>query len=66
MNLSTRMRVNYDVKHRYAVRLRFRDKLLTSITKLVLEVKTNICFTIKENLLLYCGKFSAFVVVVII
>ena len=65
MDLSTRMRVIYNVKHHYAIRLKFGDKLLTSLTKLVLQAKARICSTIKENLFLYCRKFSAFVVVVI-
>ena len=60
------MRVIYNVKRRYAIRLKFEDKFLTFLTKLVLEPKASICSTIKENLLLYCRKFSAFVVVVII
>ena len=59
------MRVIYDVKHRYAILLKFGDKFLTSLTKLVPEAKPSICSTIKENLLLYC-TFSAFVVVIII
>ena len=65
MDLSIRMRVIYDVKYSYAILLKFGDKFLTSLTKLVLEAKASICSTIKENLLLYC-KFSAFVVVIII
>ena len=66
MDLSIRMRVMYNVKDCYAIRLKFGDKLLTSLIKLLLEAKVTICSTIKENLLLYCRKFSAFVVVVII
>ena len=60
------MRVMYNVKRCYTIRLKFGDKFLTSLTKLVLEAKASIYSTIKENLLLYCRKFSAFVVVVII
>ena len=44
------MRIICNVKHRYAIRLKLGDKFLTSLTS-------------KENLLLYCCKFSAFVVV---
>ena len=66
MDLSIRMRVMRIVKHRYAIRLKFGGKFLTSLTKLLLEAKAGICSTIKENLLLYCRKFSAFVIVVII
>ena len=59
------MRIIYNVRHCVAVRLKFGDKFLTSLSKLVLQVKASICSTIKEDLLLYCRKFSAFVVVVI-
>ena len=60
------MRVIYNVKHRYAIRLEFGDKFLTPLTKLVLEAKAIICSTVKENLHLYSRKFSAFVSVVVI
>ena len=60
------MRVIYIVKHRYIIRLKFEDKFLTSLTKLALEAKASLCSTNKENLLLYCRKFSVFVVVVTI
>ena len=66
MDLTIRMRVFYNVKHRYEICLKFGDKFLTSVTKIVLEAKVSIYFTIKESLLLYCRKFSAFVVIVII
>ena len=66
MDLPIRIKIIYDVKHRYAIRLRFGNKFLTSLTNLVLEAKASICSTIKENLLLYCRKFSAFADVVII
>ena len=66
MDLSVIIRIVYNVKYRYAIRLKFGDKFLTSLTNLVLQAKASICSTIKENLLLYCRKFSAFVVVVII
>ena len=60
------MRVRYNVKHCYAIRLKFGDELLTSLTKLVLKAKAIICSTIKENLLLFCRKVSVFVAVVMI
>ena len=64
MNLSIPMRVVYKVKYRYAICLKFGIKFLTSQTKLVLEAKSRICSTIRENLLLYCRKFLAFVIFV--
>ena len=60
------MRIIYNARHRYALRLKCGDKFLTFLTKLVLQGKAGIGSTIKENLLLYCRKFSAFVVIVII
>ena len=59
------MRITHNVKYCHTIQLKFGDKLLISLTKIVLEAKASICSTIKENLLLYCHKFSAFVVVVI-
>ena len=66
MDLSIRMRVMYNAKHRYGIRLKFGDKFLTSLTKSVLKAKASTYFTIEENLLLYYRKFPTFVVVVII
>ena len=65
MDRSIRMRIIYDVKHHYVIRLKVRDKFLTSLTKLSHEAKASICFTIKENLLLYCRKIPVYVVFVI-
>ena len=65
IDFSIRMRVMYNLKHRYPIRSKVGDKFLTSLFKLVLEAKGSIYSTIQENLLLYCRKFSAFVVVVI-
>ena len=66
MDLSIRMRVMYNVKHRYASRLKCRDKFLSSLTESVLVTTASICSTTKENLLLFCRKFSVFAVAVII
>ena len=54
------------LQRRYAIRFKFGDKFSTFLTKLVLKRKGSISSTIKENLLLYCRIFSAFVVVIII
>ena len=45
--------------------LKFWDTFFTSLTMLGYEAKASICSAIKENLILYSHKFSAFVVVVI-
>ena len=43
------MRIIYNVRHRYAICLKFGGKLLTFLTKLVLEGKVSICSTIKAS-----------------
>ena len=65
MDMTIRVRIIYKVKHRYAIRLKFRDKFLSSLTKLVLEARLCSCSTLKEKLLLYCRTFLAIVIVVI-
>ena len=65
MDLSLRMKIIYNIKHRYEIHLKFGDKFLTSLTK-KLEAKASIYSTIKEDLVLCCCKYSAFFVVVII
>ena len=62
--MSIRKRIIYNVK--YVIRLKFRETILTFLTKLVLERKASIFTTIKDNLILYCLKFLVFVVMVII
>ena len=47
IDLSIRMKILYSVKNRYAFRLKFGDKLLTSVPRLVLPVKISICSIIK-------------------
>ena len=54
MDLLIWMRIIYNVKHCNAIQLKFGEKFVTSLTKLVLEAKVSICSKIKENLFLYC------------
>ena len=49
------MKIIYNVRHRYAIRLKFADESLTFLTTSVFG-----------NILLYRRKFSAFIVVDII
>ena len=67
MDLPIRMRIICNVfKLRYLIRWKFGDKFLTSLTKLVVEVKAIICSKIKGNLLLDCRRFLAFFVGVMV
>ena len=66
MDLPIPMRIIYNAKYRYAIRLKFGGKFLISLTKLVLQAKASISSTITENIFSYCRMFSASVVVVIL
>ena len=53
MDIPVQMTIIDNLKYRHAIRLKFRDKFLISLTKLKLEAKasTGQCFTIRESLL---------------
>ena len=59
------MRMFNNLKYRDAIYFKLWDRFFTSLIVLGPESKGSISFTIKGNLLLYCRKFSAFVVAVI-
>ena len=59
------MRIFNDINHRHAICLKLGDRFFTSLTMLGLEGKASICSEIKENLILYCRRFLAFVVALI-
>ena len=65
MDLTIQARIFNNLNHRHATCLKLGDGFFTSLTMLVLEAKSSICSTIKENLILYCRKFLAFVVAAI-
>ena len=51
IDIRSQMKVIYNIKHRYVIRLKFADQFLTSLTKLVPEATAIVCSTIRENLL---------------
>ena len=64
MDLPIQIRIIYNVKHLHVIRLKFGDRCLTFLSKLVLEGKASISSTVQENLVLYCRRFLAFAVAV--
>ena len=63
MGLAIRARTFNYVKHHHAICLKL---VFISLTNKILEPKASICFIFTENLLLFCFKFSAFVIAIII
>ena len=60
------MRMFNNVKQPKVIYLKFGEKFLACLTMLGLKSIGSTSSTTKEKLLLYCRKFSAFVVAVII
>ena len=66
MDLTIRITIFNNVTHRDAICFKLGDRIFTSVTMVGLQTKASICSRIKENLFLYCRKFSVFVSAVII
>ena len=58
MDLAIQMKILNNIKYRHAICLKLGKRFFISLTMLG-------CEAIKENLILYCRKFSALAVVVI-
>ena len=65
MGLTIQMKIFNNVKHRHTICLKLGDIFFTFLAMLGCEAKASTGLAINENLILYCRKFSAFVVAVI-
>ena len=65
MDLPSRMRIVYNLKHRYVVCLKFVNKLSTYLAKEMFQVKVSIRSTIKKTILILSQVFGKSVVVTI-
>ena len=65
MDLPSRMRIVYNLKHRYVVSLKFVNKLSTYLAKEMFQVKVSIRSTIKKTILILSQVFGKSVVVTI-
>lgn len=60
------MRITYNLDHRHAICLKFRDTFLTSLKKLLLKTEAIICSTIEANTTSILSQaFDIFVIVII-
>ena len=62
MDLTIQMEIFKNIKPHHAICLKFGSRFFTSLNMLWCEAKASICSAIKENLILYYCKLSAFVV----
>ena len=62
MDLPIRKRIISNVKHRFAIRLKFGGKFLASLIKLVLEAKASVCSTTKKYYFYLVVSFRHFVI----
>ena len=65
MDLTIQTWIFNNAKYHLVIFFKFRGRYFTSLAMLGLEAKASVFSTVKENLILFFGKFSVFVLVVI-